>query len=219
MGKIGQNKTETLRKCLKSGYKCLKVIKKCLYMFKSQKVAAALLVAAAYCCRTCGYCSIMKFRRKYRIQRYCILSFILTEFIIFEKLPFAIDVLQICCNLQHTITQIKGWAFQIDRTCKNTRVTQVWHTIHNLKPWPKNLRGWDQKNPVTSQWLEKSVFEYKKWILALKNGIYKWFGHCFIQSHQKNFKFWKEKFFNFLELRSGWRVVRRWSILVVLSGN
>ena len=44
---------------------------------------------------------------------------------IFGKLPFAIDVLHICCNLQHTVVWIKEVAFHINRACKNVLVTKV----------------------------------------------------------------------------------------------
>ena len=81
---------------------CLKVKKLLQHIWFLQHIAAALLVAAASG-NLAG--SII------RLQRYYILSFILTEFIIFEKLPFAISMLQICCNLQHIITWIKGSAF------------------------------------------------------------------------------------------------------------
>ena len=92
-----------------------------------QHIAAALLVAAA---------SWNLVGSIIRLQRCYTLSFIFTEFIIFEKSPFATNVLQICCNLQHKVTWIKGWAFQIDRQCKTTLVTQVWHTFLNLNPRP-----------------------------------------------------------------------------------
>ena len=68
---------------------CKKDKKLLQHIWFLQHIAAALLVAAASG-NLAG--SII------RLQRYYILSFILTEFIIFEKLPFAIDVLQICCK-------------------------------------------------------------------------------------------------------------------------
>ena len=92
-----------------------------------QHIAAALLVAAA---------SWNLVGSMIRLQRYIMLSFIFNAFIIYEKLPCARNVLQICCNLQHTVTRIKGGALQIDRACKNTPVTQVWHTFLDLNPRP-----------------------------------------------------------------------------------
>ena len=78
---------------------CKKDKKLLQHIWFLQHIAAALLVAAASG-NLAG--SII------RLQRYYILSFIHTDLMIFEKSPFATNVLQICCNLQHTVTRIKA---------------------------------------------------------------------------------------------------------------
>ena len=93
---------------------CKKDKKLLQHIWFLQHIAAALLVAAASG-NLAG--SII------RLQRYYILSFILTEFVIVEKMPFAKDVLQICCNFQHTVVWNKEVAFQINKACKNVPVT------------------------------------------------------------------------------------------------
>ena len=109
-------------------FTCTQFCSKLLQHFwLEQQVAAALPVAAA---------SWNLVGSIIRLQWCYTLSFIFTEFIIFEKSPLATNVLQICCNLQHTVTWINRGAFQIDWQCKTTLATQVWHTFLNLNLGP-----------------------------------------------------------------------------------
>ena len=69
---------------------CKKDKKLLQHIWFLQHIAAALLVAAA---------SGNLVGSIIRLQRYYTLSFIFTEFIIFEKPPFASNVPQICCSI------------------------------------------------------------------------------------------------------------------------